>query len=175
MDALRQSINRLITTSGARLYQCGTVLSDEEYYREFPMGASFAWTVGHIINSQDYFVSRLLGIEREFEEFEDVFRGGRSLTAQDLKSYPTRDHFDTQYRLCHERTLLQLQEFDMNKWDTPIYSKNVGDASYNSHGMMWEFLARHTFYHLGQLSATLPRLAGHITLLHPNLTIPPRR
>jgi uncharacterized damage-inducible protein DinB len=171
MPTLKDSMNRMIQQSGARLFQCVSTLTDDEFFREPQLGASAAWTVGHVVNSQDYFVSRIFDRTRKFEEFERVFRGGRSLVAADIATYPSRDHIMTQYRKCHEQTILSLQEFDLNRWDEFIPSINVGDSTYFSRGMMWEFIARHTFYHLGQLSASLPSLSGSATLLYPNLTL----
>lgn len=171
MEELRQSINRMIQSSGARLYQCAGVLSDEEFFYQPSLGSSFAWTVGHVINSQDYFVSRISRQARAFEKYEKVFRGGRQLGDGDFKAFPSREVFVTDYRQCHERTIKELVGFDMSRWVEPTVAENVGDAAYSTQGMMWEFLARHTFYHLGQLSATLPRLAQHLTIIYPNLTL----
>ena len=171
MSTIKDSMNRMIQASGARLFQCMSTLSDEEFFKEPALGASPAWVMGHVVNSQDYFVSRMFGRQRRFEQFEQVFRGGRSLSKADLRTYPSRNEFEVAYRKCHEQTILALQEFDMTTWDEHIPAINVGDSTYFSRGMMWEFIARHTFYHLGQLSSSVDRLSSSATLLYPNLTL----
>jgi uncharacterized damage-inducible protein DinB len=171
MGDLKQTVNRMIQTSNARLFQCLSVLSDEEFFEEPAQGASVAWTVGHLINSSDYFVSRIYERPRLFEQYEKVFRGGRVLTFEDINSYPGRRDFETDFRNCHETTITSLNEFNISLWDENVQPLNVGDSTYFSRGMMWEFIARHTFYHLGQLSVTVPRLGNTATLLYPNLTL----
>lgn len=171
MSALKSTFNRMIQTSDARFFQCIGVLSEEEFYFEPVAGASAAWATGHIINSQDYFVSRMYDCPRQFDQFEKVFRGGRDLTETDYSLYPNRVEFESAFRQCHEVTIEKLMAFDESKWDIPIAAKEVGDSTYFSPVMMWEFIARHTFYHLGQLSVTLPRLGGSATLLYPNLSL----
>lgn len=171
MTNAASSINRMIQSSAARYFQCCSTLSDKEFYADNDFGLSVAWITGHLVNSQDYFVSRMLDAPRKFEQYEKSFRGGRALTDDDNIRGVSRINLMADFRNCHQYAIESLMTFDMSQWDEPIPAREVGDSAYFSASMMWEFLGRHTFYHLGQLSCLVPRLSESSTLLYPNLTL----
>jgi hypothetical protein len=169
-QALKGMVARQMNRSGNALL-CGLEpLLEEEFYASSPHGISAAWTVGHLACVSDLFSSwfggnRLLldaSLHSVFNSLEIAAPSGMTKAETvDPKRYPKGQLF-LLLRQAQVKALEVLDGFDAERWNAPV-PRGVPDTLMTC-GAVWEHLAVHTYWHLGELTASLPRFHGTYTL-----------
>lgn len=158
MSTPKDVVKRQLDASGTLILNVSSALSDEEFFHEPKVGASLAWSLGHLAALQDWCVSNVVASEERLidKSKREVFRGGRRITGEDRKAIPSRRELEALFRDTQTRAIAALEKFDLSRWDeaTPT------GCRFPTLGAVWEHLASHNFWHLGQMSACVPRLAG---------------
>ena len=169
-DPVKQIIVRQMDRSGNTLALALEPLSDDEFYAENANGFSAAWAVGHLACVYDLFSSwfndrRLLfdpSFHKVFNETEVVGPDSVSKAASvDRDSHP-KAILLLRLRQAHVRALQVLSAFDAAQWDAP--APRTAPAVLPTCGSVWEHLAVHTYWHLGELAGSMPRFFGTYTL-----------
>lgn len=165
MSNLKQSLKRQIDHSGNLLLKCSSVLTDEEFFYKPEIGASMAWTLGHLAALQDWAVQRVFLSEKpEFSrDKRDALKGGREVTEEDLQFISDRPEVERTFARVQFNTIAELHQFDEKRWNEATPS----GCRFPTLGTLWEHLSSHNFWHLGMLSASIPRLAT-LTLIAPH-------
>lgn len=166
---LKQAIRRQMN-QGGNILLCGLEpLSDEEFFAASSSGASAAWTVGHLACVFDLFTSWIAARPPVFEKRQhDVFNSlqiGKSAKskaeATDCGEFSKTDII-LMFRQAQVRALEVLERFDVSLWDAP--TPRTVPETLPTYGAIWESLGVHTFWHLGELSGSIPRFHGTYTL-----------
>jgi hypothetical protein len=166
----RKLIKRMMNRSGNSLLQAVEPLPPDEFFQAGPNGISIAWTIGHLACVMDLFVSwigpseRILGasIHDVFNNLELRPPGGQTKAAIVQASNHTKADILFLLRKSQVHALQTLDRFPLQRWNDPP----PGPAPDNLHtcGDIWEHLAIHAYWHMGELAATLPRFHGTYTL-----------
>ncbi len=165
-DLPKSIVRRQLNRSGNTLMAAMEPLSSEEFFRGGPSGISAAWTVGHIACVADLFGAALddghLALPPDVHEvFNSLEFGAKKHSTKaegvDPECYPMRDIL-LMMRQTQVRLLKILDIFDVERWDDPAPDR-VADTL-PTYGAMWEHLAVHTYWHLGELSSAVERFFG---------------
>lgn len=169
MTDAKQVIARQMDRSGNTLHLALEPVSDDEFFAENPNGFSAAWVTGHLACVADLFSSwfdyGLLfdrGFHQAFNE-TDVTRAGSVSKAASVsrERYPKADLLFL-FRQAVVKALRALEAFDLAQWDAP--PPPGVPVSLRAAGDVWEHLAVHVYWHLGELAGSMPRFAGTYTL-----------
>jgi hypothetical protein len=168
MTDVRQVIKRQMVRSGDTLLSALEPASGEEFFAGNVTGFSAAWTVGHLSCVADLFSSWFDGHLLFGYEFHQVFNE-TAATGTDIasrvalarESYPKADLLP---RFCQAmiKAMRALDAFDLAQWDAP--APPGAPVSLLTGGAVWEHLAVHAYWHLGELAGSMPRFAGTYTL-----------
>jgi hypothetical protein len=169
MTDVKQVIARQMDRSGNTLMLGLEPVSDEEFFAENVTGFSAAWTVGHLSCVADLFSSWFDGYLRFGREFHRVFNETdvtecipvSRAASVDRERYPKAELLFL-FRQAMVKALRALEEFDLEQWDAP--APPAAPVSLLTGGSVWELLAVHVYWHLGELSGSMPRFAGTYTL-----------
>lgn len=165
-DLPKLIVRRQLNRSGNTLMAALEPLSSEEFFEPGPSGISAAWTVGHIACVADLFGATLddgrLALDPETHEvFNSLEIGPKKLTTKaagvDPQRYSKADIL-LMMRQTQVRLLKLLDVFDVARWDEPAPDR-VADTL-PTYGAVWEHLAVHTYWHLGELSSAVERFYG---------------
>jgi hypothetical protein len=164
MSLVKEALKRQLDNSGILLLKAASVLSNDEFFAEPANGASMAWTLGHLTALQDWALHRVfLKDEPKFDkEKREALKGGRAIVDSDRVHFKDRQQIETEFSVTQADVIHALHNFNEDHWN---HSTPSG-CRFPTYGSLWEHLAVHTFWHLGELSATIPRIA-HLTLLAP--------
>lgn len=171
-EFVRDMVRRQMNRSGNILLSSVEPLDDEDFYKPFVNGSSIAWTIGHLACVFDLFTTWLGAPDKALpREMHDVFNSldlgsedpnpPTKAETVDRKRW-TRKLLIARLRESQVRALKLLEDFDPVRWyersppGAPDTLPTVGD--------IWESLAVHTFWHLGELSGAHPRFKGTYTL-----------
>ena len=171
-DLVRRQMNR----SGNLLMCALEPLSEDEFFAPGVNGVSAAWTVGHLACVTDLFNSWLAPSDKSLrDETHQVFNSldisekGHTTKAAlvDPKAYSKQAIF-LMFRQAQVRVFATLAAFDVSRWrERPPFP--IPDDTLPTMGSIWENLAVHTYWHMGELSGVLSRFHGTYslnTLLH---------
>lgn len=171
-DLVRRQMNR----SGNLLLGALEPLSDEEFFAGGSSGVSAAWTVGHLACVADLFSGWISGDGRRLPDAaHDVFnttaiadpRGPDKASLVDPSVW-SAVWITLTFRQAQVRAFATLEAFDVARWgERP--PRKIPDDSLPTLGAIWENLAVHTYWHMGELAGSLPRFHGTTsmnTLLH---------
>ncbi len=182
MTTAGQVIARQIDRSGSTLLLALEPLDGAEFYAENVNGFSAAWVTGHLACVADLFSSWFGGGLILGTPFHQVFNdtavtgpGSVSKAASvDPRCYP-KDALLLRFREAMVKALRTLGEFGPARWDAPPPS--VVPVSLLTGGAVWEHLAVHIYWHLGELAGSMPRFFGTYTLniLPHHLYVPERK
>jgi hypothetical protein len=164
MSLLKEALKRQLDNSGILLLKAASVLSDEEFFSQPTNGASMAWTLGHLTALQDWALHRVfLKDEPLFtREKREALKGGRHIMDSDKVHFSDRHETEANFSKTQTDLIHALHDFNENDWNQSTPS----GCRFPTYGTLWEHLAVHNFWHLGELSATTPRIS-HLTLLAP--------
>lgn len=169
MTDARQVITRQIDRSSNTLLLGLEPVSDDEFFAENPDGFSAAWITGHLACVADLFSSwfggRLL-LEPTFHQvFNDTAITGAGLVSKaesvSRDGYP-KEILLLRFRQAMVKALQVLNAVDMAQWDAP--GPPGTPVSLLTGGAVWEILAVHVYWHLGELAGSMPRFSGTYTL-----------
>lgn len=169
MTDVRQVIKRQVTLSGNTLLLALEPVSEDEFFAENATGFSAAWTAGHLSCVADLFSSWFdgrLALSREFHqvfnETEVTAAGPASKAAGVSRERYPKENLLLRFRQAVVKAMRALDAFDLAQWDAP--APPGAPVSLLTGGAVWEHLAVHAYWHLGELSGSMPRFAGTYTL-----------
>lgn len=155
-------VSRQIHRSGNILLNAMSLVDDDEFFAENSNGLSAAWVVGHLACVSDLFTKWFRGELMFSSEFHSVFNDTdmagpapiSKAASVDREMYSKADLL-LWFRQAVVKALLALDAFDITMWDAP--GPNGTPLSLSTGGEVWEVLAVHTYWHLGELSGSMPR------------------
>lgn len=165
-DLPKLIVRRQLNRSGNTLMAALEPLSSEEFFRAGPSGISAAWTVGHLACVADLFGATLddgcLALPPEVHSVFNALDIGPSRLASKAEGVNPEDYPKSDILLMMRQTQVRLLKlidiFDVARWDEPAPDR-VADTL-PTYGAMWEHLAVHTYWHLGELSSAVERFYG---------------
>jgi hypothetical protein len=169
-DLPKLIVRRQLNRSGNTLLAAMEPLHDDELYRPGPSGVSCAWTLGHLACVADLFGAALddgqLALAPEAHTvFNALDIGEKKALSKaqgvDPAHYP-KSRLLAMMRQTQVRLLKILDVFEVQRWDEPSPDR-VADTL-PTYGSMWEHLAVHTYWHLGELSSSAERFYGTYTM-----------
>jgi hypothetical protein len=171
MTDVKQVIERQLDRSGSTLMLALEPVSDDEFFAENVNGFSAAWVAGHLTCVADLFSSWFDGGELLFSrEFHAVFNetdvtaaGPVSKAASVNREYYSKAYLLLRFQQAMVKAVRVLRfGFDTGQWDAPAPSGVP--VSLLTGGAVWEHLAVHVYWHLGELAGSMPRFKGTYTL-----------
>ena len=155
MSLAKEIVSRQLDVSGTLLLRASSTLSNDEFFYEGP-GGSMAWTLNHLSALQDWAVNRvfLKGKPKLNSETREAFKGGRAVTSDDRKKLGSKSEIESFFAEEQYQTIQTLGKFDEASWNTSTPS----GCRFPTLGTLWEHLATHNHWHLGAISASLPRI-----------------
>jgi hypothetical protein len=165
-DLPKLIVRRQLNRSGNRLVAALEPLKEDEFFEGGPSGISAAWTVGHLACVNDLFAAALddgrLAFSTEAHTvFNDLAVGDRKFAtraeAVDPQAF-SKSKIIAMMRQAQIRLLKVLDVFDVRRWDDPSPDR-IADTL-PTLGSLWEHLAVHTYWHLGELSSAIERFYG---------------
>jgi DinB family protein len=169
-DLPKLIIRRQLARSGNTLMASIEPLNDDEFFAGGPSGISSAWTVGHLACVTDLFGAALddgrLSLPTDAHvAFNDLGIGERkSATKADgvpRQQFP-KARILSMMRLAQVRLLKVLDAFDVSCWNEPGPDRFADTLP--TYGAVWEHLAVHTYWHLGELSSAVERFHGTLSM-----------
>ncbi len=151
-------------------------LSDDEFFAASASGVSAAWTVGHLACVTDLFGGWISGQGRHLPDAaHEVFNttavtdsNGATKASLVNPAVWSASRISLFFRQAQVRAFATLEAFDVARWgERP--PRKIPDDSLPTLGAIWENLAVHTYWHMGELAGSLPRFHGTTsmnTLLH---------
>lgn len=173
-DIVRRQMNR----SGNLLLGALEPLNDAEFFAPGASGVSPAWTVGHLACVTDLFSGWIseegcrlpAEAHKVFNSTDVVGMDGTPVPKAELvdpKKWSSRSIL-LMYRQAQVRAFANLEDFDAQRWgERP--PRRIPDDSLPNLGAIWENLAVHTYWHMGELAGSVARYSGTTsmnTLLH---------
>ncbi|MFI0739382.1 DinB family protein [Streptomyces sp. NPDC021100] len=163
-------IRRQLNRSGNTLLCALEPLDDAEFFAENRSGLSAAWSVGHLACVCDLFSSwfdhgEILLEESFHQTFNDLgitFPSGTSKAATVGREKFPKGLLLACFRRAQIKALHTLAAFDARLWNSP--GPPAAPDSLPTCGAVWEHLAVHTYWHLGELAGSMPRFFGTYTL-----------
>jgi len=169
-DLPKLIVRRQLARSGNTLLAAMEPLKDDEFFAAGPSGISAAWTVGHLACVSDLFGAALddgqLALAPEAHSaFNDLDIGERKFATKaegvDRQLFP-KSRIITMMRQSQVRLLKVLDAFDVTLWNEPGPDRFAD--SLQTYGAVWEHLAVHTYWHLGELSSAVERFYGTLSM-----------
>jgi hypothetical protein len=169
-DLPKLIVRRQLNRSGNTLVAALEPLKEDEFFRGGPSGISAAWTVGHLACVNDLFAAALDDGKLAFPPeahtaFNDLEIGDRKFATRADAVDPqlfSKSKIITMMRQAQVRLLKVLDVFDVRRWDDPSPDR-IAD-SLPTMGSLWEHMAVHTYWHLGELSSAVERFYGTHTM-----------
>lgn len=165
------AVRRMLNRSGNSLISAIEPLSDAEFFEAAASGISVAWTVGHLACVFDLFTSWIRGgnpnLPREvhgtFNNL-DLRAPGESASKADVVRGSGYGKSDIQFmlRTTQIQGLKLLDTCTVSGWDAAPRGRHPDNL--RTVGEIWEHLAVHTYWHMGELCGTFPRFHGTYTL-----------
>jgi hypothetical protein len=163
-----QVVARQIDRSANTLLLALEPIDSAEFFAPNHNGFSAAWVVGHLSCVADLFSSWLdndggLLLDPEFHAvFNEtaVTEAGTASKVAGISQNDSKEFLLLQFRLATVKALRVLRDF--KEWDQPAPADVP--ASLLTCGAVWELLAVHIYWHLGELSGSMPRFFGTYTL-----------
>jgi hypothetical protein len=162
VDLPKTVIRRQMNQAGNILLTAIEPFSDDEFFADGLNGISAAWTLGHLACVMDLFTQWIE--EREllipdwmhniFNSLEIEHPTKTKAASVDRLALPKQDVL-LLFRNTQVRTLKLLRDFDMESWEDRTLPH--APESLPTYGAIWQNLGVHTFWHLGELCAALPR------------------
>jgi DinB family protein len=170
MTDAQQVIARQLTRSGEIFILAMEPLDEEEFFAENGNGFSAAWVTGHLACVADLFSSwfdggRLLlgeGFHAVFNETAVVPASGISKAASVDRQTWTKDTLLLLFRQAVVKALRVLGSFESATWDAP--APPGVPVTMRTGGDVWEILAAHVYWHLGELAGSMARFRGTYAL-----------
>jgi hypothetical protein len=160
----------MLNRSGNSLYTAIEPLSEAEFFAGGSNGISVAWTIGHLACVFDLFTSWIHAEGPQLpKEVHGVFNsldvkapGGPSKAEIVANSGYRKSEILFMLRSAQISALKLLGKCSEAGWHMPP----PGPHPDNLHtvGEIWEHLAVHTYWHMGELCGTFPRFHGTYTL-----------
>jgi hypothetical protein len=167
-------VARQIDRSGNTLLLALEPVDDDEFFAENANGFSAAWVVGHLTCVADLFSSWFDGQRLLFDKsFHQVFNetavtgagpgaGPVSKAASVNREGYTKAVLLLRFRQAVVKALRVLDAFEGSQWDAP--GPPGTPVSLRAGGDVWEILAVHIYWHLGELAGSMPRFFGTYAL-----------
>jgi DinB family protein len=174
-DLPKLIVRRQLNRSGNTLLAALEPLQDQDFFGPGPAGVSAAWTLGHLACVADLFGAALDDGQLALHEDTHAVFNALDLGVKKLlskaegvcqKDYP-KSRLLLMMRQTQVRLLKLLDAFDVQRWDEPAPDRLADTLP--TYGSVWEHLAVHTYWHLGELSNAVPRFHGTYsmnTMLH---------
>lgn len=167
---VKRIIARQMNRSGNTLLSATEPMSEERFYAGGVNGVSPAWTIGHLACVLDLFTSWMLGRPTVMpKDAHEVFNPldivhSRDITKAEMVDPAkfSRDDIVYYFRTGQVDGLKFLERFDISKWEQPPQGGSPENLPTN--GCIWEHLAIHTYWHLGELAGALSEFHGSYTL-----------
>lgn len=167
---VKRIIARQMNRSGNTLLSATEPMSDERFYAGGVNGISPAWTIGHLACVTDLFTSWMLGRPTVHPKAAhavfnplDIVRSRDTTKAESVDpSSFSRDDIVFYFRTGQVEALRFLKRFEVSNWELPPLGGSPENLPTN--GCIWEHLAIHTYWHLGELAGALPEFHGSYTL-----------
>jgi hypothetical protein len=163
-------VKRMLNRSGNSLFTAIEPLDESEFFAAGPNGISIAWTIGHLACVLDLFTSWIHGqgcrlpkaVHNTFNSLELKPSGGPS-KADIVKegSYRKADILFL-LRSAQVNALKLLSTCREQDWNEPPPGAHPDNL--HTVGEIWEHLAVHTYWHMGELCGTFARFHGTYTL-----------
>jgi hypothetical protein len=169
-DLPKLIVRRQLNRSGNSLLAAMDPLTDDEFFGACPSGISCAWTLGHLACVADLFGAALddgqLALSAETHRVFNALDLGETKRigkAEGVRreEYP-KSLLLSMMRQTQVRLLKLLDVFDVQRWDEPAPDR-IADTLPTC-GALWEHLAVHTYWHLGELSSAVERFHGTYTM-----------
>ncbi|GGP44671.1 hypothetical protein [Streptomyces abikoensis] len=169
-ELVKEAIRRQLNRSGNTLL-CGLEpLDDAEFFAEGPSGISAAWSVGHLACVCDLFSSWFdhdelvleKSFHRTFNELGIALSEGVSKAAKVNRGRFSKELLFACFRRAQIKALRTLAAFDVRLWNAA--GPPAAPDTLLTCGAVWEHLAVHTYWHLGELAGSMPRFFGTYTL-----------
>jgi hypothetical protein len=170
LNPVGAAVRRMLNRSGNSLFTAIEPLTEAEFFVGGANGISVAWTVGHLACVFDLFTSWIHGggcklpkeVHGVFNSLDVKPPGGPSKAEVVTGSGYEKGEILFMLRSSQIAALKLLGACSEEAWEaTP-----PGPHPDNLHtvGEIWEHLAVHTYWHMGELCGTFPRFHGTYTL-----------
>jgi DinB superfamily len=164
------AVRRMLNRSGNSLFTAIEPLSEEEFFSGGANGISVAWTVGHLACVFDLFTSWIRGnrcllpkeVHAVFNSLDVKAPGGPTKAELVRKSIYSKGEIMFLLRGAQIEALKLLEKCCEQSWLAPPPGPRPEDL--HTVGDIWEHLAVHTYWHMGELCGTFPRFHGTYTL-----------
>ena len=163
-------IKRMLNRSGNSLFTAIEPLNEVEFFAGGQNGISIAWTIGHLACVLDLFTSWIHGqgcrlpapVHGTFNSLELKPAGGPS-KAELVQQGPYRKSDILFLLRSAQINALKLLE-TCREQDWSAVPPGAHPDNLHTVGEIWEHLAVHTYWHMGELCGTFPRFHGTYTL-----------
>ena len=164
------AVRRMLNRSGNSLFTAIEPLSEEEFFEGGVNGISVAWTIGHLACVTDLFTSWIHGkgcklpkaVHDVFNSLEVRAPKGPSKAEIVQKAGHSKGEILFMLRSVQIDALKLLDRCTEQSWHARPPGRCPDDL--HSAGDIWEHLAVHTYWHMGELCGTFPRFHGTYTL-----------
>jgi hypothetical protein len=165
-DLPKLIVRRQLVRSGNTLLSALEPVRDDEFFAGGPSGVSAAWTLGHLSCVADLFGAAMddgvLALAAETHQVFnslDIAEEKTTTKAETVKAaqFP-KARLIAMMRKTQVRLLKVLDAFDVQRWNDPAPDRLADTLP--TFGAMWEHLAVHTYWHLGELSSAVERFHG---------------
>ena len=169
-DLPKLIVRRQLARSGNTLMAAMEPLNDDEFFKAGASGVSAAWTVGHLACVADLFGAALDDGQLSLTPgahaaFNDLSMGERKLATKadgvDRLDFP-KARILSMMRQAQVRLLKVLDAFDVRHWNEAGPDRFADTLP--TYGAVWEHLAVHTYWHLGELSSAVERFHGTLAM-----------
>ena len=151
-----QLAHSLIRDGASTIHNASSKLIDTDFLKFGKDGPSMAWTLIHLTGQLEWAIKvtsnqdsspHLIDILEEFKGDVSLADAGKQVT-----KLPGRSEIESMYDLSVSRALNVLETVE-SKWTSPPYGDDVVKA-FGTIGKVWQAVAWHSYWHLGNLSAT---------------------
>lgn len=165
-----EMVRRMLNRSGNSLLVAIEPLSQEEFFAGGANGISVAWTVGHLACVFDLFTSWIHAngcnlakeVHGTFNSLDVKAPGGPSKADIVRESSYGRGDIVLTYRKAQIDALKLLATCSEQVWT--MKPRGAHPDNLHTVGEIWEHLAVHTYWHMGELCGTFERFHGTYTL-----------
>lgn len=119
-------------------------------HQPIPGGNHAAWVMGHLANTDDFFLSTLVGQPRKFPESWGKLFGQGSTPTPNTTDYPSLTEMKEGLRMRREELIAFFKSMDADKLASPL-PDDIKDFAAN-HATLMTTLAWHEGLHAGQLT-----------------------
>jgi hypothetical protein len=163
-------VRRMLNRSGNSLFMAIEPLPEQDFFAAGANGISIAWTIGHLACVFDLFTSWIHGtgpklpkaVHDTFNSLDVKAPGGPNKAEIVRASGYSKADIQYLLRTAQIQALKLLDACKEHEWAGAPVAPHPDNL--HTVGEIWEHLAVHTYWHMGELCGTFPRFHGTYTL-----------